>query len=155
LYIYFYRFAYDYCLFSFLCSCNQLLKKKNTLFYNIHEYFVIHSHSLTFVTVDCRLLGGLDSVCWLFLASCCGTLSVDAFLTREISAFRTVSMNREPLPLLPEADTSFVVGLTGQTLKPEFPRLSGPPRNSAVLVCSSSVRDSNKADLVRSWKSYD
>lgn len=99
--------------------------------------------------VDCRLLGGLGSV-WPFFASCCGTLSVDAFLTREINAFRTVSMNREPL--LPEADTSLVVGLTGQIVKPEFPRVTGPPRKSLVLVCNSSVRDSNKADLVRSWK---
>lgn len=103
------------------------------------------------MAVDCRLLGGLGSVCWPFFASCCGTLSVDAFLTREISALRTVSMNREPL--LPEADTSLVVGLTGQMVKPEFPRPTGPPRNSLVLVCNSSVKDSNKADLVRSWKS--
>lgn len=101
--------------------------------------------------VDCRLLGGLGSRDWAFFDSCWGTLSVEAFLTLEIRALRTVSMKREPLPEVDEVDMSFEVGLTGQ-LPRELAVLA--PRNSEVLVVSSSARLSSRADRVRNCKDF-
>lgn len=101
--------------------------------------------------VDCRLLGGLGSSDWAFLDNCWGTLSVEALRTRDMRAFRTVSMNREPLPEVEDVDMSFEVGLTGQ-LPRELAVLA--PRNSEVFVVSSSARLSSRADLVRNCKDF-